>query len=162
MIWFHFILIFLSISTQYRTYTRYNSETSKTIRGKVVKIVDGDTFDLLTIADTIVRVRLQGIDCPERKQDYCQKAKDYLGALVFGREVVCTYLKTDRNKRIIGDVYSGKDHINFLMVQEGFAWHYKKYSSDLKLAEAEPNARKAKREIWSVENQIPPWEYRNN
>lgn len=139
---------------------RLDSETPQIFTGKVVKIVDGDTFDMLTPADSIVRIRLQGIDCPERRQDFYQKAKDFLGSLIFEKEVVCTYLKTDRNKRIIGDVYVGKQHVNLLMVQEGYAWHYKKYSSDPELAEAEVKARNEKRGLWAVQNSIPPWEFR--
>ncbi len=161
MIWFRFILILLSLApTCTSTSFQLSPEATNTIRGRVVKIVDGDTFDLLTSNDSIVRIRLQGIDCPERRQDYYQKAKDYLGDLIFGKEVACTCLKTDRNKRIIGDVYVGKKHINLLMVLAGYAWHYKKYSSDPLLANSELKARKAKRGIWAIENPIPPWEYR--
>ncbi len=136
------------------------AETSLT--GKAVKIVDGDTFDLLVNGNTTYRIRLKDIDTPERGQDYYQVAKQALADYLFGQEVKVTFEKRDRNNRIIGAVYNGNALVNMLMVQEGYAWHFKKYSSDVRFAYAEVQAKKAKRGLWSLPNPIAPWDFRKS
>lgn len=130
------------------------------ITGKVVKIVDGDTFDLLTKDTVKIRIRLNGIDCPERKQDYFQVCKDALGEYIFGKNVTLITHGKDRWRRVIADVYVRNEYINLKMVKNGFAWHYKKYSKDKNLAKAEEKARKKKSGIWKMKNPEAPWNYR--
>ncbi len=126
----------------------------------MIKIVDGDTFDLLTEDTVKIRIRLNGIDCPERKQDYYQVCKDALSQYIFGKNVLLVSHGTDRWKRIIADVYVKKESINLKMVKNGYAWHFKKYSKDKKLAEAEEAARKKKIGLWKMKDPIAPWNYR--
>ena len=130
------------------------------ITGKVIKIVDGDTFDLLTDDTVKIRVRLNGIDCPERKQDYYQVCKDALSQYIFGKNVTLITHGKDRWKRIIADIYVRNEWINFKMVKNGYAWHFKKYSKDKKLAGAEENARKKRIGLWKMNDPVPPWNYR--
>lgn len=135
-------------------------KTSKTITGKVVTIIDGDTFDLLT-EDTIkFRIRLNGIDCPERKQDYYQVCKDALSQYIFSKNVVLITHGTDRWKRIIADVYVNNTLINYQMVRNGYAWHFKKYSKDKTLAKAEEDARKQHIGLWKLKDPVAPWKHR--
>lgn len=130
-----------------------------TLTGKAVKIIDGDTFDLLSNGN-LYRVRLNGIDCPERGQAYYREAKAALGNFCHNRTITVTYRSKDRNGRLLGDVYAGNQYINLLLVQQGYAWHYKKYSTDVRLAKAETEARAAKRGLWAAGNAIPPWVWR--
>lgn len=132
----------------------------QTLQGNVIKIVDGDTFDLLTETKTVFRIRLLDIDCPERGQAYYQVCKQALSDYIFGQKVVVNYQKKDRNGRILGTVKNGPVNVNMVMVQEGYAWHFKKYSSDQQFADAEIAARKSKRGLWASPKPIAPWDFR--
>jgi len=136
-------------------------ETNRAISGKVIKIVDGDTFDILTSNNTTLRIRMNAIDCPERTQDYYQVCKDALGEYIFGKDVSLTTYGTDRYKRTIAEVYFGNEDTNLKMIINGYAWHYKKYSSDTKMAEAEVAARIHKYGLWVMINPVAPWDFRN-
>jgi micrococcal nuclease len=130
-----------------------------TLSGKAVKIIDGDTFDLLSNG-TMYRVRLNSIDCPERGQAYYKEAKAALGNFCNNCTVTVSYRSKDRNGRLLGDVYVNHQSINLLLVQQGYAWHFKKYSADVRLARAEIEARSAKRGLWADADAIAPWIWR--
>lgn len=128
--------------------------------GKVVKIVDGDTVDVLWMGKPI-RVRLAHIDCPERGQPYYKKAKDFAGSLCFNKEVNVINKGQDRNNRIIGEVElpDGK-LMNGEMVKSGFAWHFVKYSNNETIQQLETDARTARYGLWADASPTPPWEWR--
>jgi micrococcal nuclease len=128
--------------------------------GLVVKIVDGDTFDMLTKEKNTLRIRMNGIDCPERKQDFYQSAKNALAGYIFNKDVKLVITGRDRNKRIIATVYFNGIDINLSMIENGYAWHYKKYSSDTVYAKAEQQARIAKKGLWRIDHPIAPWDFR--
>jgi micrococcal nuclease len=128
--------------------------------GKAIKIVDGDTFDLLTEEKKTLRIRMNGIDCPERKQDYYQAAKNALSNYIFNKEVSLVTNGHDRNKRVIATIFCNGENINLAMIRSGYAWHYKKYSADTSFAEAEKQARLNKKGLWSMNNPVAPWEFR--
>lgn len=128
--------------------------------GTVVKIVDGDTFDLLTKDKTTLRVRMYGIDCPEKKQDFYQSAKNALAAYIFKKNVQLKITGHDRNRRVIARVYCNGQNINLAMIKNGFAWHFSKYSSDSNFAQAESQARVAKLGLWKKPAPVAPWEFR--
>lgn len=130
------------------------------IRGKVVGIADGDTITVLDSEKVQHKIRLEGIDAPEKGQAFGTKAKEKMSELVGEKDVVVTWEKKDRYGRILGDVHLGDRHINLEMVQEGLAWHYKQYSKSKELAEAEDEARKAKKGLWADKSPEPPWELR--
>jgi len=148
-------LMLLSCTTQNKSIAK-----NDTLYGKVIKIVDGDTFDLLTDNKTTIRIRMNAIDCPERKQDYYQVCKNALAEYIFGKHVKLVTHGKDRYKRIIADVFYKNENVNLKMIQNGFAWHYKKYSSDPSMAKAEKDARVAKIGLWKKDNGIAPWDYR--
>lgn len=130
------------------------------LRGKVVSIADGDTITVLDADKVQHRIRLEGIDAPEKKQAFGTKSKERMTEKVAGEEVIVQWTKKDQYGRILGDVRLGKRHINLEMVQDGLAWHYKQYSKSKELADAEDAARKAKKGIWSEKEPMPPWEFR--
>ncbi|MFC0773704.1 thermonuclease family protein [Terrimonas alba] len=136
-----------------------NKETAEQV-GTVVKIVDGDTFDLLTASKTTLRVRMYGIDCPEKKQDFYQSAKNALAAYIFKKNVQLKITGHDRNRRTIAMVYCNGQNINLAMIKNGFAWHFSKYSSDSSFAKAERQARMARLGLWRKPGHIAPWEFR--
>ena len=137
------------------------SSVKDELNGIVVKIVDGDTFDLLTKENTTIRIRMNSIDCPEKKQDYYQVAKDALATYILKKDVQLITFGKDRYGRVLANAFSNGQNINLAMVRDGYAWHYKKYSSDTAFAKAENEARAAKRGLWQMANPIVPWDYRH-
>ena len=131
------------------------------VLGRTVGVTDGDTITVLDANRTPIRVRLFGIDAPEKAQDFGQKAKQALSVLVFGREVRVEVTSTDRYGRSIGKVHAGTTYVNLAMVQAGFAWHYRQYApDDQDLLGAEVAARAAGKGLWAQPNPTPPWEWR--
>ena len=128
------------------------------LEGKVIRVADGDTLTVLTHGERRVKIRLQGIDAPEYKQAYGKQSGHVLRKKVNGKRVRIQENGEDRYGRTLGDVYFGERWINLEMVQEGWAWHYKKYSKDKLLARAEIEARKSKRGLWAGSNPVSPWE----
>ncbi|WP_452223500.1 thermonuclease family protein [Lacinutrix chionoecetis] len=133
------------------------------IKGKVVGIMDGDTFKLLTKDSTTVKVRLANIDCPEKKQPFSTKAKQFVSEAIFSKEVTVQVLKKDRYRRLIANVFYGDSiNLNHELVKNGFAWHYVKYSKDTILQSLEDKARKDNVGLWADKNVMSPWEWRAN
>lgn len=131
------------------------------ITGKVVKVSDGDTFTMLLSGNQQVRIRLHGIDCPEKKQDYGNVAKQYTGNLVFGKIVKVVEMDTDRYGRTIGMVYLSDGRIlNEELLKAGLAWHFLKYDKRAAWTEMERQARAKKIGLWQTPNPIAPWEFR--
>lgn len=130
------------------------------LRGKVVSIADGDTITVLDQNKKQNKVRLNGIDAPEKKQAFGAKSKARLGELVAGKDVVVEWKEKDKYGRIVGQVHQGPLDVNLQMVKEGMAWHYKKYSKSAELGRAEAEAKAGKKGLWADPNPVPPWEFR--
>lgn len=130
------------------------------ITGKVIKIADGDTFTLL-VGTGQVRVRLAGIDCPEKKQPYGQVARQFTSDAIFGKTITVDEQSKDRYGRTIGIVHMPNGCIlNEELLHAGLAWHYKQYSRNKQWAWYEQCARCARVGLWSEPNAIAPWEFR--
>ena len=97
------------------------------ITGRVVKVADGDTITILTQQKNQVKIRLNGIDTPERKQPYSNKAQQFTSSLVAGKDVSVEIYDTDRYGRMVGVVYADSTNVNQEIVRAGFAWLYRKY-----------------------------------
>src|SRR5512139_3077908 len=130
-----------------------------TFSGEVVGVSDGDTISVLRDNQS-VKVRLDGIDCPELGQAFGAAAKQFTSSLVFGRTVSVVVRDTDQYGRLVGRVYVGRQDVGLELVRTGYAWHYTQYSSDSALARAEQEARVARRGLWSDARAVPPWEFR--
>lgn len=121
-------------------------------------VQDGDTFKL---PDNETRVRLWGIDAPEKGQAYADEARDRLKELCEGKAVRLEIKDTDRYGRITAIVWKGKTNINLQMVKEGLAWHYAYFAPDAEdLAAAEKAARKSRKGLWKDKNPVNPYEFR--
>ena len=127
--------------------------------GKVVAVTDGDTITVL-VEQRQVKVRLNGIDAPERRQPFGVKSREALAALVHEKDVRVETSGEDRYGRTLGTVFVGECNVNREMVRNGLAWHYKRYSKDEELAELEVKAREAKIGLWADKDPVPPWEWR--
>lgn len=131
------------------------------IKGKVIKIADGDTITIQTLNNERIKVRLYGIDAPEKKQDYGIKSLDVLKELSYGKTVDVEVKEKDRYGRTVGIVFLNGEEINLKMIETGNAWHYKKYAKEkANYSNAEAEARKSKLGLWNSDKQISPWEYR--
>lgn len=137
-----------------------------TLIGKVVGVADGDTITVLDGQQAQHKVRLMGIDCPEKAQPFGQNAKQSLSDLVFGRSVNVEWQKLDRYERVVGKVLVSGQDANLEQVRRGLAWHYKKYEREQEpldraiYAQAEIEARMGNRGLWSDPSPIPPWDWR--
>jgi micrococcal nuclease len=134
---------------------------SQDFSGKVVGVLDGDTIEVLHNKKP-QRVRLYGIDCPEKGQAFGNRAKQATSELVFGRRVTIETHGHDKYTRTIGDVLlSDGTRVNRELVAEGWCWWYRKYApEDVILAALEAAAQVAQKGLWVDPNPIPPWEFR--
>jgi len=129
-------------------------------QGKVVRIVDGDTIEVVHRLRA-ERIRLQGVDAPEKAQAFGARARQFTAGLVFGLIVTVREKGRDRYGRTLAEIALPDGRIlNRELVANGFAWHYKRYSSDLSLARLEETARAQKRGLWVDAHPVPPWNFR--
>jgi endonuclease YncB( thermonuclease family) len=135
------------------------------LRGRVVKISDGDTITVLDQDKHQHKVRLWGIDAPERKQPFGTVAREVLGELVQARDRVVETHGADRYGRTLGTVFvvgsSGqRTNANLSMVKQGLAWQYTRYDHLEELADAEKDARDRKAGLWADKEPVAPWDWR--
>lgn len=134
--------------------------SSKVIEGKVVRVIDGDTVEVLDKFKNKHRIRLYGIDAPESKQDYGQKAREFLASLIASKDVKVLITGTDRYSRNIGKIVFDDKDINAEMVLQGFAWAYEEYSTDYVKFQA--YAKEHKLGLWQDKHPTKPSEFRKN
>lgn len=129
---------------------------------RVIGIADGDTFSCLTATKDNIRVRLAGIDAPEAKQPYGNRARQALSGLIFGKEVTLIVQNQDRYGRTVAHVMVDHIDVNAEMVRTGAAWAYREYLKDRTLLNLEAVAKEFNRGLWSLakSEQQPPWEWR--
>lgn len=131
------------------------------VEGKIVKVKDGDTVVLLDAENKMITIRLSGVDCPEKNQDYGTTAKKFTSDAIFGKQVKFERISTDLYGRQIGWVYYDTDkNLSEELLKNGLAWHYRKYDKSKILEVLEQVARKDRINIWSKENPIFPEEFR--
>jgi endonuclease YncB( thermonuclease family) len=100
------------------------------LSGRVVGVVDGDTVDLLTDSKQLIRVRLAGIDAPERRQPFGSVAKNVLSELVFSQQAALEGERKDRYGPLVAKVIVGGQDANLRLVRLGYAWHFKRYQTE--------------------------------
>jgi len=132
------------------------SEAHADFSGPVVSVLDGDTIEVLHNPHA-ERIRLSGIDCPEKGQAYGQKAKHAVSALVFGKNVRLQTHGTDKYKRILADVVlPDGTNVNHELVKDGWCWWYRRYvSGNIELEKLEAEAREAQRGLWADPQPVP-------
>ena len=157
------IALLCSLITLFSCANRNNSiNKGDFVSGKVVSIIDGDTYDLLIKGDKIIRVRMEGIDAPERGMPFYRVSKNYLAQLCFGKNVSLEFTGKDRYDRYLVFTYlDDGSELSREMIKAGLAWHYKRYNSDTTLSQLETEARKLKKGLWINENPMAPWTNRS-
>jgi endonuclease YncB( thermonuclease family) len=137
-----------------------------TLEGRVVGVTDGDTVTVLDSDNVQHKIRLAGIDAPEKKQDFGNRSKESLSDLVFSKLVSVETGKKDRYGREVGKILVNGVDANLAQVQRGFAWHYKAYMREQSLddralySDAEVDAKAEKLGLWRDKDPIPPWAWR--
>jgi endonuclease YncB( thermonuclease family) len=132
----------------------------------VTAVVDGDTVRVRDTQGLTHRLRLAGIDAPEKAQPYSRQATQHLHRLLQNQNVVVEPEKTDRYGRTIAKVKLGQVDAGVAQLQAGLAWHYKAYEAEqspadrLLYAQAEDEARSARRGLWQDPQPVPPWDFR--
>lgn len=129
-------------------------------KGKSIHVDDGDTFTFLSSRKARYKIRLDGIDAPEKGMPYARKAKEYLAALLLNQVIELRVISIDRYERYICKVYCNQKEVNLQMVQAGYAWHYTTYNKDTLLSQAEAKARQQKTGLWKDKDPLAPWTVR--
>ncbi len=145
------------------------------LHGTIVGVADGDTVTVLDRARTQHKVRLAGIDAPERHQPFGERARQHLSTRVSGKDVVVVWRKRDRYGRIVGTVLAPDCDRNACarsldvgleLIGAGLAWHYKQYQHEQdpderqRYADAEEAARRSHAGLWRDANPVAPWNFR--
>lgn len=152
---------------------------AETLSGKVVSIADGDTITVLDSDHQQHKIRLSGIDAPEKRQPFGQKSKEHMSQLVFDKQVNVVWAKHDRYQRIIGKVMVADPACSkpdcpktvdagLSQISVGLAWWYRQYAREqlsgdrqrYEIAESEAKARQAG--LWTEKEPMPPWEWRHS
>jgi endonuclease YncB( thermonuclease family) len=156
-------LLFLFLTIPFSISVNNIQETNnypKDFLAKVIGVKDGDTIEVLFNEVPII-IRLEHIDCPERKQPYGKKAKQFVSNLVFGKTVrILSKGKKDRWGRLIAVIKINESNLNKELVKNGLAMHFKKYSKDQSYDIIEIRAKKNKIGMWSQPKVIAPWIFR--
>lgn len=148
---------------------------AETIIGKVIKVSDGDTINILDANHVKYHVRLAGIDAPEKEQPFGKRAQQKLSELVFGQEVRFEWSKLDFRKRPVGVVLVSPKGCStcektidagYEVLKAGLAWHYKQYQREqtsedrLRYSKGEIDARGQQIGLWADPEPTAPWEWR--
>lgn len=128
---------------------------------KVVGVQDGDTITVIGIDKAAIRIRLAGIDAPEKGRPYWDRSKSNLSDLVYGKIVTLECKKVDRYNRPVCKVFLNGEDISLRQIQDGMAWHYKRYENEqseedrIAYAEAEEKARVERKGLWKDALRFP-------
>ncbi len=139
------------------------------LQGKVLRVLDGDTFTLRLPGPPRKEhtVRFSAIDTPEFTQAHALLSRAALRRMIDGQAVRADCYKQDPRGRDVCRVFAGGQDIGLAMLQQGAAWHFRRFESEQTPAEraaynaAESNARAAKRGLWAKRNPMPPWDCRD-
>jgi len=154
------LLLLMNMALSGQAHSAFGATLPANFTAKVIHVQDGDSLTLL-FNRRHFEIRLEGIDAPETSQPFGTKAKQYLSDLVFGKPVTGKCKSQELYGRNLCAVAIGSINVNRDLVAQGLAWHYTKYSNDPDLAAGETIARDAKKNLWSKNNPIPPWNWRN-
>ena len=160
----HFFLLLLLLAIPFSTaYAQTSGFT-----GQVVSVSDGDSITVLDSNNVQHRIRFQGVDAPDESQDFGPQAKEQLSALVLGQTVEVIPLGRDQYGRVAAKVMLDGRDVGLVLIEAGYAWHYKEFEKeqskeDRKLyADSEKRARNSSIGLWVNRSATPPWKYRKS
>ena len=128
---------------------------------RVVGVTDGDSVTVLRDRHEQVKIRLYGIDAPERGQPFGTKSRQHLSGLVFGKDVRIIPRDSDRYGRTVAQIEVDGRDVSIDMVSSGLAWWFERYApKDTPLRDAEEAAKKARVGLWTDPAPVAPWRWR--
>lgn len=153
------------------------SASAETITGRVVGVADGDTVTVFDADRTQHKIRVAGIDAPEKNQAFGQRSKASMSDLVFGKDVVVMSSKRDRYGRLVGKVLVADPSCaastcpktldaGLAQITTGMAWWYRQYAQEQSAEDAgayefaEQEARGRHAGLWRDADPIAPWDWR--
>lgn len=140
--------------------------TAQVLLGRVVGVSDGDTLTVLDSTKMPHRVRLSGIDAPEKRQPFGERSKENLSRLAFGKDARAECHKQDRYGRQVCRVSVAGQDVAVAQLESGLAWWFRRYASEQPpqertLYEAiETRASIDRVGLWRDPDPVPPWEWR--
>jgi len=130
---------------------------------QVIKVVDGDSLEVVSSAGEKIKLRLWGIDAPESRQAYGKQAKLLLAAMVKGRRVEVQGKDIDLYQRLVALVWVDDTLVNEELVRQGAAWVYERFCREHichSWQRLEDDARRERRGLWARPKPVPPWQHR--
>lgn len=140
--------------------------SAESISGKVIAVADCDTLTLLTEGNRQIKIRIAGIDSPEKKQDFGQRAKESLSELAYDQQADADCRKRDKYQRSVCVVMVDSKDVGLEQIRRGMAWWYRQYISEQTPQErsnyerAEVDAKMRGIGLWSAKAPVPPWDWR--
>ncbi len=128
--------------------------------GVCMHVSDGDTVTV-KLGGRSEKIRLIGIDAPELKQKYGPESRRYLADRILHRKVRVKGNSRDKYKRLLATIYLDEENINLSMIRAGWAWDYVQYSMGREYAQAQKEARAARRGLWAAPSAVAPWQFRH-
>lgn len=138
------------------------------LQGRVIRVADGDSLTVRGKSGEAYRIRLQGIDAPEKKQPHGQQCRKSLRQLASKQIANVDVYKQDRYRRLVGKVIINNTDMALKQITTGCGWHYKHYAREQSrtdrdaYAQAEVEARNARRGLWQDKSPQAPWDYRRS
>lgn len=139
---------------------------AQAFEARVVGVSDGDTITVLDVNKSQYKIRVAGIDAPEKSQDFGNRSKEHLSDLVYGKTVNLPEAKIDKYGRTVSRVLVGNMDAGLEQIKAGMAWHYKKYEIEQNAEDrasysaAETKAKEAKLGLWAQANAVRPEDFR--
>ena len=139
---------------------------AETFSGRIVHVADGDTVTLLTQSKQQIRIRISGIDAPEKAQPYGNRSKQNLERLAHSKDAIADCPKKDKYKRYVCKVLVDNLDVGLEQLRSGLAWWYRAYSNEQSAEDrttyetAEIAASKAGIGLWKDDFSMPPWQWR--
>jgi len=157
-----FFYLFLILILIYFYIQIFLIKTYPFVKVRVIQVYDGDSIAVQNPFGDKEVLRLEGLDAPEKEQNYGLQSQQFLESLCLGKIIEIQKKEKDPYQRTIARLFISYQDINYLMIKEGFAWHYKYFNNEKKLAKAERYAQKRKKGLWQENNPQSPWNYRLN
>jgi micrococcal nuclease len=126
---------------------------------RVIAVIDGDTV-LVRRRGRLLKIRLAGIDAPEKEQDFGAESRHSLAAMVSGRQVSVSTRAVDKYGRTVALLAIDGLNVNEEQVRRGMAWQYTHHFRDPRYIALQDEARKAHRGLWAQPRPVKPWLWR--
>lgn len=132
---------------------------SQEFTAKVIAVLDGDTV-LVKRGNGLVKIRMVGIDAPEKAQTFGETSKRSLSDMVMGKQVTIKSQAIDKYGRMVASINVNGLDVNAEQIRRGMAWENSNFHSDKKLLALQEEAKQVPRGLWALSNPIPPWDWR--